>query len=103
MANDPLEDMETAVDFVSAELDGVSEDLSHVGREIMDILRRDLISRDGYLIVLIMVLLTVVMIAVGRRLHRGPGGVGGDAGPAGADHAEPVPRVADASASSAGW
>ena len=29
----------------------------------------DFVSRDGYLIVLIMVLLTVVMIADRRRLH----------------------------------
>jgi hypothetical protein len=62
--NDPLENMETAAEFMAAELDEVSDDLSHAGREIMDILRRDIISRDGYLIVLIMVLLTVVMIAV---------------------------------------
>ncbi len=64
MANDPIEDMETAAEFVSAELDEVTEDLSRAGRQIMELLRRDLISRDGYLIVLIMVLLTVVMIAV---------------------------------------
>ncbi len=64
MADDPLHDMQTAAEFVSAEIDEVTDDLSHVGREVMDVFRRDLLSRDGYLIVLIMVLLTVVMIAV---------------------------------------
>ncbi len=64
MANDPIEDVETAAEFVSAEFDEVTEDLSRAGRQIVELLRRDLLSRDGYLIVLIMVLLTVVVIAV---------------------------------------
>jgi len=71
VANDPIEDVETTAEFVAAEFDEVAEDLSHAGRQLLDLLRRDLISRDGYLIVLIMVLLTVIMIAIDDSFRGG--------------------------------
>jgi voltage-gated potassium channel Kch len=64
VTDDPIEDIQTVAEFVSAEVDEVTDDMAHVGRQILDLLRRDLLSRDGYLAVLIMVLLTVIMVAI---------------------------------------
>jgi len=64
VANDPIEDLQTVAEFVTSEVDEVTDDMADAGRQVLGVLRRDLLSRDGYLVVLIMVLLTVVMIAI---------------------------------------
>jgi voltage-gated potassium channel Kch len=62
--NDPIDDIETTVDFVSGEIEEMADDLGEVGQRIYSVLRQDLLSRDGYLIVLVMVLLTIIVIPI---------------------------------------
>ena len=90
-------------EFVADELEGVAGDLEHVWRQVLAVLRADLLSRDGYLIVLIMVLLTIVMIAIDDAFTGGQVVIGGHGRPAGAGHAQPVARLARAAPASARW
>ncbi len=64
VADDPLDDIETTVEFVSDELEGMGGDLNDVSQRLYKIMRDDVVSRDGYLIVLVMVLLTIIVIPI---------------------------------------
>jgi voltage-gated potassium channel Kch len=63
--DDALDDIGITVEYAADEVDDVADELDHMGRHVFEILRADIVSREGYLIVLIMVLLTIVVIPIG--------------------------------------
>ena len=69
MADDPIHDIELSAEYVADEVgdtvDHVGGELEDYGRRIGSLLYDDLVSRDGYLVVLIMVLLTIVVTPIG--------------------------------------
>jgi voltage-gated potassium channel Kch len=52
------------LEFIEAEGGELADEVTDLGRRVAAFAKRDLVSRDGYLVVLIMVVLTVVMLAV---------------------------------------
>ena len=73
--NDLVANVETSVEFiaddVAASVDHVSTDISDTGARIYRVLRDDLVSRDGYMIVLIMLLVTIIAIPIGDDFRWG--------------------------------
>jgi voltage-gated potassium channel Kch len=65
----PRSNVETSVEFVAddvvASVDHVTGEMGDVGARLYRLLHDDIVSRDGYLIVLIMMIVTIVTIPIG--------------------------------------
>jgi voltage-gated potassium channel Kch len=71
----PLSNVETSVEFVAddvvSSVDHVATEVTDSGQRLYRLLHDDIVSRDGYLIVLIMMIVTIIAIPIGDDLTWG--------------------------------
>ena len=71
LPRDLASNVEISAQYVADHIESSAEEVEELGTRLFEVLRADLVSRDGYLVVLLMMIITIVAIPIGDEFGWG--------------------------------